>query len=118
MKKLGLLLAIIAGIGFANFAPEAKAADDYKLYYASIVFRQTQRLRSSDGREIYLYCNGRCELFDDGRLVVECTYKLSDGEIRLLDENGNTVYKGSYRLKSDRQNISNLTLAGTVYRSK
>lgn len=58
---------------------------------------------------------GKCELWDGDRLVVTATYRLQNGEVRLLDENGNTIYKGSYRLARDRRNISSLTLAGTTY---
>lgn len=81
----------------------------------NVVFRRNQRLRSNDGRSIYLYTNRTCELFDGDRLICTCTYRLQDGEVRLLDGNGNTVYKGSYQLKSDRQNLSSLTLSGTRY---
>ena len=80
-----------------------------------VVFRTTQKLRSNDGREIYLYPNRTCELFYGGRLEVRCTYRLQDGEVRLLDENGETVYKGSYRMTSDGINLSSLTLGGTSY---
>lgn len=82
-----------------------------------VVFRSTQRLRSSDGRSIYLYSSGRCELFDGDRLMANCRYNVQNGEVRLLDENGNTVYKGSYTMKSDRINLSTITIRGTVYRA-
>lgn len=81
----------------------------------SVVFRTTQHLVSRDGREIYLYPSRKCELFDGDRLIATCTYRLQDGEVRLLDENGDTVYKGTYRLSNDRRNLSSLTLAGTTY---
>lgn len=80
-----------------------------------VVFRSTQRLKSRDGRSIYLYRSGTCELFDGDRLIASCTYRLQNGEVRLLDERGNTVYKGTYRMKSDRLNLQSLTLAGTTY---
>lgn len=83
-----------------------------------IVFRSTQKLKSNDGREIYLYSNRRCELYDGDRLEVVCTYKIVGNEIRLLDENGNTVYKGSIQISSDRQSILHLSIAGTTYYKK
>ncbi len=43
---------------------------------AGVVFRSTQKLKSSDGRKIYLYSSGLCELFDGDRLAVECTYTI------------------------------------------
>ncbi len=81
----------------------------------NVVFRKNQRLRSNDGRMIYLYTNRTCELYDGDRCVCTCTYRLQDGEVRLLDENGYTVYRGTYRLKSDRQNLASMSLAGTTY---
>ena len=81
----------------------------------SVVFRSTQRLRSSDGRSIYLYPNRKCELFDGDRLEVVCTYTIYGNEVRLLDEYGNTVYKGTFTYTSDRRNIGRLTMAGTTY---
>ena len=80
-----------------------------------VVFRSTQRLRSRDGRSIYMYKSGTCELFDGDRLIAECRYSLRNGEVRLLDENGRTVYKGTYRLKDNRRDLQSLTLSGTTY---
>lgn len=88
------------------------SADNY------VVFRNTQKLRANDGREIYLYSNRTCELFHGDRLEVKCTYRLQDGEVRLLDENGNTVYKGRYRMASDGRSLVSLTLAGTTFYRK
>ena len=83
-----------------------------------VVFRTTQYLKSKDGREIYLYPSRKCELFINGRLAVTCTYRLQDGELRLLDEYGDTVYKGSYILSRDRRTISSLKLGYTTYYRK
>lgn len=84
---------------------------------AEVVFRSTQKLKSCDGRRIYLYSNGQCELFDGDRLAVECTYAIRGNEVRLLDENGRTVYSGTFRYKSERRNLSSISLAGTTYYS-
>lgn len=81
----------------------------------SVVFRSTQKLSSNDGRELYFYTNGMCDGYYGDRREFSCKYRLQDGEVRLLDEDGNTVYKGSYRMKSDRRNLSTVTIAGTVY---
>ena len=81
----------------------------------SVVFRSTQRLRSNDGRSIYLYPSRKCELYDGDRLEVACTYTIYGNEVRLLDENGNTVYKATFTYTSDRRNINRLTMAGTTY---
>ena len=82
------------------------------------MFRSNQKLRSNDGRELYFYTSGTCDGFDGDRREFSCRYTLSDGEVRLLDEKGNTVYKGTYRMKSDGQNLSSVTIAGTTYWAK
>lgn len=84
----------------------------------SIVFRRLQRLRSNDGREIYLYSNRKCEMYDEDCLIVTTTYRLANGEVYLLDENGNTVYKGSYQMSNDRVNLKSVKIANTVYFSR
>lgn len=84
---------------------------------AGIVFRTTQRLRSNDGGEIYLYASGKCELFDNDRLVATCTYTIDGSEIRLLDGNV-TLYKGTFRYSPDRRNVASLSLRGITYYRK
>ena len=82
----------------------------------SVVFRSTQKLRSRDGYEIYFYSNRKCDGYNDsGRLMFSTTYRVANGEVFLLDENGRTVYKGRYRMKSDGRNLSSVTIAGTTY---
>lgn len=81
----------------------------------SVVFRSTQKLKSDDGRQIYFYSNRSCELYDRDRLVVATTYKIKDGEVYLLDEYGQTVYKGTFRMSSDGRNLKSVTIAGTTY---
>ena len=84
---------------------------------STIVFRGTQKLRSSDGGEIYFYQNGKCEMYQNDRLVVSCRYDVDGNDVKLLDENGNTVYKGriTYSQK-DRTKVASVTIAGTTYR--
>ncbi|MBO4613412.1 MAG: hypothetical protein J5671_09650 [Bacteroidaceae bacterium] len=85
---------------------------------SNLVFRGTQRFRSNDGRELYCYTNSKCEMYDGDRLVVTCTYTYSGDEIRLLDENGNTVYKGSVYWNNSHSKPISITIAGTTYRNK
>ena len=118
MKKLIVAIMLLGGgIIFSSNAnkPIENIASFETCISQNVVFRSTQRLKANDGRQIYLYISGKCELWDGDRLVVTATYRLQNGEVRLLDENGNTIYKGSYRLARDRRNISSLTLAGTTY---
>lgn len=119
MKKiLFTVMAVIGCFTMAN-AEEISINDikEMKEYHIarSVVFRSTQKLVASDGRKIYLYRNGTCEMRNGDRVEVTCRYRLQDGEVRFLDENGNTIYAGSYVLRRDRMNISTLTLAGTRY---
>lgn len=81
----------------------------------SVVFRTTQRLRSRDGRSIYFYTNRSCQMFDGDRCVAECTYTIQNGEVRLLNSNGRTLYKGTYRMSKDGRNLASLSLAGTTF---
>lgn len=84
----------------------------------NVVFRGTQKLRSNDGREIRFYSNGTCEMYSGDRLEFTCRYKLQDGELHLLDERGNTVSKGTYRLKSSGTvGLSYVTIQGRAYRA-
>lgn len=83
-----------------------------------VVFRATQKLGSNDGREIYFYTNGKCEMYFKDRREVTCRYNVSNGEVRLLDEKGNTVYKGSYRMRSNGRDLASVTIQGTTYWAK
>lgn len=119
MKKI--FIAIIAFIGCcsatnaSDLTPQQiMTTSDYH-FAQNVVFRSTQILTASDGRQIRLYRNGTCELRDGDRIEVTCRYRLQDGEVRLLDEYGNTVYAGSYKLRKDRRNIDILRLSGTTY---
>lgn len=83
---------------------------------SNIVFRGTQKLRARDGAEIYFYQSGKCEMYQNDRLVVSCTYDVDGNEVKLLDENGNTVYKGRVTYsKQDRTKVASVTIAGTTY---
>lgn len=84
---------------------------------SEVVFRHNQRLRSRDGREIYLYSSGKCEMYYNDRLEVSCEYSVIGNEIRLID-NGRVIYKGAFTYESDHQTLSSLSIAGTVYYKK
>jgi len=81
----------------------------------NVVFRSTQKLSSSDGRELYFYSNGRCEGYDGDRLMFSTRYKIMGNEVRLLDERGNTVYKGTISWKVKGKTINSVSIAGTRY---
>ena len=81
----------------------------------TVRFRSTQKLRARDGREIYFYSSGKCEGYDGDRLQFSTTYTIIDNEVRLLDERGNTVYKGTLSWRVKGQSLYNVTIAGTTY---
>lgn len=120
MKTLALFLIV------ASFFPlHADAHENYSHLYSEselvseseVVFRHNQRLRSRDGREIYLYNSGKCEMYYNDRLEVSCEYSVIGNEIRLID-NGRVIYKGSFTYESDHQTLSSLSIAGTIYFKK
>lgn len=119
MKKMFVIIAALcSSIIFCDAEPistQSNATVELTSEQPSVVFRSMQRLRSNDGRRIILYTNRTCELFDGDRLIVECTYRVQNGEVRLLDENGRTVYAGTYRMKSDGRNLASLRLNGTTF---
>lgn len=97
-----------------NFTPSFSV-----LYSQSgIVFRTTQKLKSRDGGEIYFYSSGKCEMYENDRCVVRCTYDLGDKDVYLLDEGGNTIYKGSISWNKSHSGINSVTIAGTTYYKK
>ncbi len=86
---------------------------------SNIVFRGTQKLRARDGAEIYFYQSGKCEMYQNDRLVISCTYDVDGNEVKLLDEYGNTVYKGRITYsQQDRTKVASVTIAGTTYYRK
>lgn len=84
---------------------------------SNIIFRSTQKVRSNDGYEMYFYSNGNCEMYNNnGRRILTCTYTFRGDEMFLLDENGDTVYKGSCTIKNGQ--LTYLNIAGQSYWKK
>lgn len=124
MKKL-LFLSLAALFAFPAVNVAASDFDVIRSNSSSMLlaeappFNVFRRFRSNDGREFYFYPEGKCEGFDNGRLMFTARYKIiqSIKELRILDENGNTIYKGSYSLADTRKNYPyQITLGGTSYR--
>lgn len=95
----------------------AEEAPSFEMTAAAqtVRFRSTQKLRARDGREIYFYSSGKCEGYDGDRLQFSTTYTIIQNEVRLLDERGNTVYKGTLSWRVKGQSLSSVTIAGTTY---
>ena len=118
MKKL--LTLFIAAIFMAPvcFATPVASESTYSSDSSQGVrFRVNQRLRSNDGRELYLYTNGRAELYENDRMGDECEYQVYGNEIRLIKW-GSVAYKASFEYQSDRKTISWLRLQGTEFLQK
>ena len=116
-----LLVSAISALMIAN-APICEAAslagspaNEMVVAVQTVRFRSTQKLRSSDGRELYFYSSGKCEGYDGDRLQFPTTYTIIGDEVRLLDERGNTLYKGTLRWRVKGQSLYNVTIAGTTY---
>ena len=82
MKKLIVAIMLLGGgIIFSSNAnkPIENIASFETCISQNVVFRSTQRLKANDGRQIYLYSSGKCELWDGDRVVVTATYRLQYG---------------------------------------
>ncbi len=120
MKKLSIIvLAIVISCSalFYSFTTISKTSVNLETS-TNVVFRSDQYLyeRGGDGK-IYLYSSGKCEMYRNDYLEVECKYDYHSPtkELRLLDENGRTVVTGKIYFKSDGRNVQRLELRGTTY---
>ena len=124
MKKISLIvLAVVVSCSalFYSFTTISKTSVNLETS-TNAVFRSNQYLYESgrgDGK-IYLYSSGKCEMYRNDYLEVECKYdyRSSTQELHLLDENGRTVVTGRIYFKRDGRNIQRLELRGTTYYAK
>lgn len=100
---------------YETVSPNEAPALEIAVAAQNAVFRSTQKLRSRDGRELYFYSSGKCEGYSGDRCEFTTTYRIQDNEVRLLDDRGNTLYKGSIVWKVKGQSLHSVTLAGTTY---
>lgn len=118
LKKLIFLLIFAVGIAaISDTYPVSAATSSYTNDERGVRFRVNQRLKSVDGREIYLYTSGKVELYDNDRMIDECEYVINGNEIKLI-KYGRVLYKASFHYKSDRKTLQALQLAGTTYYSQ
>lgn len=83
------------------------------------VFRGKQTFKNyKDNVEIYCYTDHKCEWYADDRLVLTCSYTVSGDEIKFLDEDGNTCYKGSISWNSSHSKPLSITINKTTYKNK
>lgn len=122
MKRTALALALFtlvqinSNAEFLNTNTETTVTTNVQ--QRKVVFRTTQKLRASNGRELYLYTSGRAEWYgSNGKLLGEYTYTLIDGEI-FLYRDGEREGKGSYTMKRDRLNLASVKLNGVIYYKK
>lgn len=98
-----------------KLAPSVTAIDSQ----SNVVFRGKQEFKNDKtGVEIYCYPSSKCEWWDGDRLALTCTYTISDDEIRFLDEEGETVYKGRIYWNTTHMKPLALYIQGGEYRNK
>lgn len=124
MKKISLIvLAVVVSCSalFYSFTTISKTSVNLETS-TNAVFRSNQYLYESGrgGGKIYLYSSGKCEMYRNDYLEVECKYdyRSSTQELHLLDENGRTVVTGRIYFKRDGRNVQRLELRGTTYYAK
>lgn len=113
---------LASGFLYANQAISSittgKAVATYSDSNSGIVFRGTQKVRASDGAEIYLYSNGSVQMYNsNGALVAECTYEWDGGQEIYFKDNGKILYKGRCSVNQQKQ-LTSLTLSGVTYWKK
>ena len=83
----------------------------------STVFRSDHKFSDNEGTEIYCYSRGaKCEWFDHDRLVLTCTYTLVGSDIRFLNEDGSTAYKGTVQWYDHHSNPASITIDGVKFK--
>ncbi len=122
MKKLFLVLFVVLSMNlFAGAEKPSNNKESVKIdseLEMNAVFRSTQYLKSSDGREIQFHTSGKCKMYDDNRLIAECTYSYNPQEKYVyIYADGVELYRAQVWMKKDGMNISQIKLAGTIYRS-
>ncbi len=117
MKKLIIMLLAVVTIGIGvQAAPISFPVPSSDYVSRGVTFRSTQKLRSSDGFEMYLYTDHSIKMFDDegqsvgsgtwqisgdelyfytnrGRLIGKYQCKVANGELKWVKFNGDTYYK-------------------------
>lgn len=114
MKKLLIALVLIVAVGITVNA-ESMPVNGLS-YTPGITFRTIQKLRDSDGFEMYLKTNHVIEMYDhkgapagtgtwkieggelyfysnSGTLIRKCPCKVSNGELQWVKFDGSTYYK-------------------------
>lgn len=123
MKKISLIvLAVVVSCSalFYSFTTISKTSVNLETS-TNVVFRSNQYLYERGGdRKIYLYSSGKCQMYINDYLDVECKYDYHSPtqELHLLDENGTTVVTGRIYFKRDGRNVQRLELRGTTYYAK
>ena len=125
-KTMALLIAVMMVVGSlyanqSNSVMPVKTEKSISMYSDSnsgLVFRGIQKVRASDGAEIYLYPNSNVQMYDsDGRLVAECTYEWDGATEIFFKVDGKILYKGKCKI-NDQKQLTSLTLAGVTYWKK
>lgn len=122
-----MLLAILSISNIFCFASEGFTSSNkgdestqisqanFEVLNVNVVFRGTQKLRSSAGVEIYFYTNGICKWYDNDRYQFSCKYNINGGEVYFYDTDGSIAYKGRISWSRDGSPYS-ITIGGEVFK--
>lgn len=85
---------------------------------SNTVFRHKEMFTDRESVEIYCYTDGKCEWFNHGRLHLTCTYTIDGNDIRFLEENGKTAYKGGIYWNNSHSKPLSITIDGVKFWNK
>ena len=84
---------------------------------SGVGFRSTQKLRSADGYEMYLYTNHTIQMYDDqGRNAGSGTWQISGGELFIYAHSGSLIAKCSCGVSQGE--LKWVNFSGQTYRKK
>ena len=97
MKKIVFALLMLVAFGFTA---NATLVDNQEISYTMDVnFRYRQRLRSSDGFELYINTDHTVNMYDDeGSPCGSGTWKILGGEIYFYAHSGSLIAKCEYKI--------------------
>lgn len=118
MKKLIIMLLAVVTIGIGvQAAPISFPVPSSDYVSSGVTFRSTQKLRSSNGFEMYLYTDHSIKMFDDeGQSLGSGTWQISGGELYFYSNRGNLI--GKYQCKVANGELKWVKFKGDTYYKK
>lgn len=85
---------------------------------SSLVFRGTQKLKSNDGEELWLYQNSKCEWWVNDACIRTGTYTHDGKDVKIYFEGVEEPIKGSIYWNSSHSKPLSIRICGKDYRNK